>query len=433
MHLTKGSISFRSATLRSTGRSKLRRLTSALWGFRRNSRTNTEETDLIPAWSLDTIVQTLNQAFERRYTGKPVCLVGLMFAPPESGLGKSEITQSLDYFHHRSRDNIDFFCAGYRRQGKERQPVVETAVTNDSEPWYFNVMDFESLRKEIQSCSSWKYSGESDLILLNATKGSSGQDVILDWSSAICCDLEKMKKDNAIESARRFFEGICDFADGYEGNNPVWDFSDQQGVITAKSGLAKLILSILPKTLQELYSEGKHHAVRNISRGQKPPYILPDLLRNGDFIVAIEHLLRSTDEELNKYTEASLSEQLENLLSVAEIGKNVPLSDNVWDICAKPIVALRAAVVAVRLARITKQHSPEQELSLNLLRRDILFGVTGIDQELEQHAIERCVRDCEKIAHCLVGALSDVASCSPENSKQDAMEDYSRLCDIVFS
>ena len=184
---------------------------------------------MIPAWSLEEIVVTLTQAFNSRYSGDAIRLVGLLFAPPESSLGKSEIIKSLDYFHHRSGDKIDFFCAGYRRYGKDRQVVVEREVSSDSNPWYFNVIDFEALRKETQKSSSWKYSGEADLILLNVWKSESSQDAVLDWSSAICCDLERMKKDKAIESARRFFEDIFRFVDGYDGKDPVWDLSDQQG------------------------------------------------------------------------------------------------------------------------------------------------------------------------------------------------------------
>lgn len=129
---------------------------------------------------------------------------------------------------------------------------------------------------------------------------------------------------------------------------------------------------------------------------------------------------------------AKLSDQFENLLSVAEIRVGAPFNENVDSINTHPIIALRAAVVAVRLARKIHGHSPQQELSLNLLRRDILFGVTGIDHTLEQDSIKRCVSDYEKIAYCLAGALSDVASSSTDSEKKEAIESYSRYCSIVF-
>lgn len=388
---------------------------------------------MLHAWSMEEIVGTLTQSFQRRYPEGGVRLVGLLFAPPDSNLGKAEITKSLEYFHHRSGDKIDFFCAGYRRYGQSKQFVVEVEVTDDSDPWYFNVLSFEALRKEVQRSSSWKYSGEASLILINATQSESDEDVILDWSSAICCDLERMKNNKSIESTRRFFEDIFRFVDEYKGADPVWDISDQLVLVKAKSGLKRLILSVFPKIFQDLYLEAEHLVIRDISRGQPQPYLLTDLRLNGDFIVVIEHLLRSTDEQLPQdLTAAKLSDQLEKLLSIAGIRLGVPLDENIDAITSHPIIALRAAVVAVRLARKINGHSPQQELSLNLLRRDILFGVTGIDHTLEQDAVQRCASDCKKIAYCLAGALGDVASSSPVSARKEAMESYSRLSSIIF-
>lgn len=389
---------------------------------------------MIPAWSLQEIVESLNQAFNNRYPDESIRMIGLLFAPPESKLGSSEIIPTLEYFHHRSGDKIDFFCSGYRRYGKDKQFVVEREVTIDKSPWYFNVLDFEGLRQEVQKNSAWKYSGEADLILLNARKSKSGQDVVLDWSSAICCDLERMKKDKAIESTRRFFEDIFHFVEEYKGKDPVWAFSDKQGVIKAKSGLKDLILSILPKKLGELYAEAQHLVVRDISFRQLPVYQLTELRRNGDFIVAIENLMRSTDEELPDDLNAEdLEDKLEKLLSLAGIRLGLPLVENIGAINESPIIALRAAIVAVRLARITKEHDSRQKLDLNLLRRDILLGVTGIGQDLDEKTVKRCARDYEKIVYCLLGALGDIASIAPDNLKPEAMEGYSRINRIVFS
>lgn len=388
---------------------------------------------MIPAWRLREIVESLNQAFNNRYPDEDIRMIGLLFAPPESKLGSSEIISSLEYFHHRSSDKIDFFCSGYRRYGKDKQFVVEKEVTNDKNPWYFNVLDFEGLRQEVEKNSAWKYSGESDLILLNARKSNSDKDVTLDWSSAICCDLETMKKDNAIESTRRFFEDIFHFVEEYEGKDPVSAFSDKQGVIKAKFGLKNLILSILPKKLRELYTEVQHLVVRDISSRQLPVYQLTELRRNGDFIVAIENLLRSTDEELpDDLNTEDLEDKLENFLSLSGIRLGLPLAENIRAINENPIIALRTAIVAVHLARISKEYDSKHEFDLNLLRRDILLGVTGIDQDLDEKKVKRCAHDYEKILYCLLGSLSDIASSAPDNLKPEAMKVYQRISRISF-
>lgn len=229
---------------------------------------------MIPAWSYKEILNSLNSAFRDRYNivdEKGIRMVGLLFAPPQSNLGQAEITSSLDYFHHRSGDSIDFFCGGYRRYGFDKQVGVERQVTSDDPPWYYNMMAFEELRQEIEKLSSWKYSGEADLILLTAQFDKTSEESHIDWSSAIYCDLDQMKRDNAITSVRRFFEDIFRFVDSYEGDDPVWGFSDKQGIANAGSALQRIILSLLPKNIGKIYCETKHLAVKDLAQQKNAP------------------------------------------------------------------------------------------------------------------------------------------------------------------
>lgn len=386
-----------------------------------------------PAWSYEGIANSLSDAFNGRYPREPARLVGLLFAPPSSHIGGTEIVRSLEYFHHRSGNRIDFFCGGYRRFGEEQNIVIEKEVTSDINPWYYNVLEFERLRQETQQRSTWVYSGEADLILLNARKGGPGQDATLDWSSAVCCDLEMMKKDKAIESVRRFFEDIFRFADAPAGEDPAWAFSDMMGASKARSGLLRFILSILPKQLRELYLEAQHLAVRDISPKQSL-YQLKELLRDGDFILAVEHLSRFPG---GKKFSALLTDdprgQLERLLKLSGIVRERSLAENARYINAKPVIAMKAALVSAYAAQSIAEDASEQELVLNQLRRDILFVLCGIGPDLDEVAVKRCQRDSEKIVHCLLAALSDVASCSPAASKAQATEVYSKLCRIISS
>jgi hypothetical protein len=244
-----------------------------------------------------------------------------------------------------------------------------------------------------------------------------------------------MKKDKAIESTRRFFEDIFHFIDEYEGENPVWDFSDKQGAMKVKSGLKRLILSILPKKLGKLYSEVQHLVVLDISPGQLQAYQLTELRRDGDFIVALEHLIQSTDEGLpNDLNTAALSGQLEKLLSLDGIRSDRPFVENIGSIAARPIIAMRVAIVAVRLARAIKEYDSQQALSLNLLRRDILLGVTGIDLNLEEKAVKRCARDCKKIVCCLRSTRRYRVTCAGEfkTGGDGELQPYMQNCVLMM-
>jgi hypothetical protein len=222
---------------------------------------------MIPAWDYSQVRRDLKRAFEYRYEKNGfggVRMVGLLFAPPEARLAREEIIPGLRYFHYRSGDNIDFFCAGYRRYGPDLEPD-EKAVTDDDPPWVFNLWMYEQFRRQIQQLSSWRYSGEADLLLMNAKFDEGSRDSSVDFTSAIACDLDRMMKDGAIQSVRRFFEDIFQFAETAQMADPTWGFSDEQGLRTAGSSLKRVVLSLLPKHLGDDYRRAEHFAIRDIS------------------------------------------------------------------------------------------------------------------------------------------------------------------------
>ena len=90
---------------------------------------------MIPAWDYAQVCREVGQAFCSRYPDGEVGsirMVGLLFAPAEVRLAKETIVPSLGYFHHRSGNHIDFFCAGYSRYGFT---PGERPVTGDDPPW----------------------------------------------------------------------------------------------------------------------------------------------------------------------------------------------------------------------------------------------------------------------------------------------------------
>jgi len=222
---------------------------------------------MIPAWDYSQTLRDLKRAFEWRYEKNGfggVRMVGLLFAPPEARLARDEIIPALEYFHHRSGDNIDFFCAGYRRYGPDAERG-EKPVTEDDPPWFFNLRLYDQFRRQIQQLSTWRYSGEADLLLMNANFNEASGEVSLDFTSAIACDLDRMVKDGAIQSVRRFFEQIFQFAEGAQMPDPTWGFSDKQGLRTAGSALKRVVLSLLPRNLGDDYKRAEHFAIRDIS------------------------------------------------------------------------------------------------------------------------------------------------------------------------
>jgi hypothetical protein len=194
-------------------------------------------------------------------------LVGILFCPPTSNLGKEEITPNLVYFHHRSGRFVDFFCVGYGALGPSAQGHDSNLVVAcvDQVNWIFSAKDYNSFRAQLEAASCWQYSGESELLLLVARKQHETE-VSLDFSTAIACNLERMLKDEAFSSVRAFFEQIFRFGDTYQGSDPVWDLSDRMGLQMGKNFLLEAILSLLPEATSKAYRSAKHYAIRDISK-----------------------------------------------------------------------------------------------------------------------------------------------------------------------
>ena len=85
----------------------------------------------------------------------------------------------------------------------------------------------------------------------------------LNINSAIVCNLEAMNRDKAFTSVRSFFEDIIRYA-ATEENANGWQLSDRKGGEVAKNYLKEVVLSLLPKTLQETYKKAENYVIRQI-------------------------------------------------------------------------------------------------------------------------------------------------------------------------
>lgn len=135
---------------------------------------------------------SMQQDWERRlvaeWSGGPTVLA-LLFASPDS-----RSIRSLDsrggYFDLRTGDTWDLFFPGYYRSARdpdfERQCGARPVGQAHLSDWYFGPREFNDLRQYVESCSEgrWSYSGEADLVLINAWVPDQGPPTI-DWASTV--------------------------------------------------------------------------------------------------------------------------------------------------------------------------------------------------------------------------------------------------------
>jgi len=186
-----------------------------------------------------------------------VRLVGLLFARPKTSFGAAEIVPSFRYYHQRSGNHINFYCAGF-----ELGWDLATASDADVLAAYSDY-EFDKFRCEIESRSKWRYSGGADLLLANAR--FDGVEAELDFSSMISANLVKMKSDAAIDSVDSFFEQIFQYAEVQDGTDPTWGFSDSRGKSLVPSALKSLLISLLPEGLRADTKKAFHFVVSDFS------------------------------------------------------------------------------------------------------------------------------------------------------------------------
>lgn len=192
-------------------------------------------------------------------------LVGILFAHPATAIAQSEIVRHLPHFHLRSGDAVDFFCVGYGAYWPPQHYVDQEALVKiDGVDWLFSDQAFSEVIDELESETRWKYSGETELLLVSAVKDDSGT-ISLEYENAIVCNLEAMAKDNAFSSVRVFFTDLIRYAKSHSSTNSAWGLSDDRGIAIGKSALKEAVLSLLPKNLKESYKKAEHYAVRNIA------------------------------------------------------------------------------------------------------------------------------------------------------------------------
>jgi hypothetical protein len=214
---------------------------------------------ILPTDSYDDLVEALTDAFETRYaTGHDGRrrLVGILFARPESSFAKSDINQHLDYFHHRSGNHFDMFCAGYH---------IEPVAPDEPGSWRFTSHSFDQIRRRLEAETTWRYGGGVELLLTNAVRHGRGP-AELEFASSIACDLEELKAKQAILSVEKFFEDVCRFAEESSDEDPAWGLSDRLGMKSAGSALKRLALALLPKGIGGDIERAMHFAIKDIGK-----------------------------------------------------------------------------------------------------------------------------------------------------------------------
>lgn len=205
----------------------------------------------VPAVTYETMLREL--AYKSKQYGIDNELIGILLTRPDLETGKN-ILNSLEYFHFRTKKDVDLYLAGYSTHCDSDDKEV-TKI--DGAKWYFSNKMFANFIAEFEGYSKWSYSGGSELILISYNKGQ-----IL-HKKAMIFYLDQMLRDNVIISIQDFFEDLIRLC---KDKQTLTDISNAFGRKIAKKSLEEIIRNKLPAKLGEIFIQEKFFCVKNIAK-----------------------------------------------------------------------------------------------------------------------------------------------------------------------
>jgi hypothetical protein len=174
-------------------------------------------------------------------------LVGLIIGRPSEPLVREQIIPSLEYWHHRSATYIDLFCVGFLSE-------------------VFDAGEFARTLTTFEQNTVWKYSGGTDLLLVNVKYVPDKRQVLAEYTNSLAVTLEAVTKIGGYERLPIFFEKIMAAAKESFGGESPSAVSDAFGKSLAKSALKGLLTSLLPDGVKQDARDAFLFAVRDISK-----------------------------------------------------------------------------------------------------------------------------------------------------------------------
>jgi hypothetical protein len=177
-----------------------------------------------------------------------------------------QIVSSFDYWDKDTGDNLDIVLAGWKKD--------EGKLT-------FDIDDFLLFRRLVESSSKWRFSGETDLLLLNFEVDLWAIDGRFDYSEVIVLPLEEMLRSKYIGSVDAFVSELSNLSreisarSRFEGNSPVWELSDSTGIQRVKKDIWQAIKKLILKDYADKYDGLANFAVRDLQHDLSKPIKLP--------------------------------------------------------------------------------------------------------------------------------------------------------------
>ncbi|MBD5513592.1 MAG: hypothetical protein HDR06_02800 [Lachnospiraceae bacterium] len=183
--------------------------------------------------------------------------IGILITRPDLVTGKS-ILNSLEYFHFRTGKMVNFYLPGYGAYWpQDEYPDGKVVTRIDNVDWSFSNKMFAQFINDLEDFSKWKYSGESELLLVELKNG------ILSYENMMQFYLDNMLRDNVILSVHQFFEKLFRICQDKDTINQI---SNVMILDKAKQISMEKLIQKLPMGMGQIFTQKKYFSVRNMKR-----------------------------------------------------------------------------------------------------------------------------------------------------------------------
>ena len=184
--------------------------------------------------------------------------IGILLTRPDLKVGKN-ILYSLNYYHHMTGKNLNFYLPGYGAYWYGAYPDGQVVSKISGTEWSYSDKLFVEFINDLEKHSTWIYSGESELLMLKCEQGN------LYFSQMIRFYLDDMIRENAIPSISVFFQQLARVC---KDNDTIDTISNILGRTNLAGITAETILSHSPSWLEMIFKQGKHFCIKNYSVNQ---------------------------------------------------------------------------------------------------------------------------------------------------------------------
>ncbi len=183
--------------------------------------------------------------------------IGVLITRPSLATGK-DILEELNYYHHLTGNSINFYLPGYGAYWNAKEyPDMKVVTEIDGTDWSFSDRAFVSFINVLEEVSKWKYSGESELLLIPY------YDSKLDFSNVAVWGLDAMLKDEAISSVSQFITDLSRIA---RRNNAVKSIAVKGVAKCVTKTIVQEMMDLLPKNVCKALKRGRHYICKDFSK-----------------------------------------------------------------------------------------------------------------------------------------------------------------------